>query len=167
MPKHTDKLAQRRIAYLLLDLPGAGTTIQGFTVCKSLLEKGAQVDLLVVRKTGILAERVPAGVRVVELCPVAQRWRLTTHPAGILAVFRLARYLKSAHPAVLLSGASGSNLIALAASQLSGWGSRVVLTITSDLYHRRHDRDRGRWLSPFLVRRFYGRADKVSIGLVR
>lgn len=152
---------QRRIAYLLLDLPGAGITIQGFTVCSALLEQGAKVDLVVVRKTGILFDRVPAGIRVVELCSVALRWHWPPLAAGILAAFRLSRYLLRERPDVLLSGASGSNLIALAASRLSGWISPVVLTITNDFYHRRHPSDRGRQVSAFLARRFYGRASKV------
>jgi glycosyltransferase involved in cell wall biosynthesis len=161
MTRDSDKLARRRIAYLLLDLPGAGTTIQGFTVCESLCERGADVDLVVVRNAGILAERVPAGVRVVELCGVARRRGWPAFPTRLIAAFRLARYLGSERPAVVLSGASGSNLIALAASRLSGRGSRVVLTITNDFYHRRHAGDRGRQASAFLARRFYGGADKV------
>jgi glycosyltransferase involved in cell wall biosynthesis len=161
MTNDSEKLSGRRMAYLLLDLPGAGTTIQGFTVCEALLARGSEVDLVVVRNSGILVDRVPAGVRLIELCPVARRWRWPGTLARLLGILRLARYLRSARPDVLISGASGSSLVALPASWLARRPSRVALTITNDFYHRRHARDRGRQISAFVARRFYGYADKV------
>ena len=151
------------VAYLVGELEGAGTTVQALTACRGMAERGLDVELVVVRRQGVLAGDVPAGLRIVELAPrdPSAGQRGVSSRDVLAAVPLLARYLRRRRPAVLWSGAKAVNLAALAASRLSLSPTRVVLTITNDLYHRASAQERGRKLSMFMIRRFYPLADKV------
>ena len=58
---------RKTLAYLLHDLEGVGTTVQAFTVCGAMVERGYRVDLVVVKRIGALSECIPKNVGVVEL----------------------------------------------------------------------------------------------------
>ena len=153
---------RKTLAYLLHDLEGVGTTIQGFTVCKAMVERGYRVELVVVKRTGALAESIPKNVGVVELLPAAG---VATHKSIALASIAGARalcdYLRRHGPDTLISGAKAANLMAIAAHRRSRTRGRLVLTLTNALYHDGSRRNPYRWASLMLMRRFYGYADRV------
>ena len=154
----TVQVAKKRLSYLVRDLEGVGTTVQAFTACAGLAERGHDVELVVVKREGLLADETPKGLRIVELLPTSG---VNGSIRTTRAVVALARHLRARRPEVLWSGAKGANSLALWAQRISGVSPQLVLSITNDLYHRSSPEDRGRQLSVFMIRVAYGRADKV------
>ena len=147
-----------RLSYIVADLDGVGTTVQAFTACTAMARRGHDVELVLVRREGLLADQVPAGLRVVELRPGKG---LPSSLGIACALPALIRYLRAKRPRVIWSGAKSMNPVILAARLLSGIRARVVLTITNDLYHRSSRDDRGQRYSVFVIRLLYGMADRV------
>ncbi len=151
------------VAYFVGELEGAGTTVHALTACRGMAELGLDVELVVVRRQGVLAGDVPEALKVVELSagdPSAPERGVSSRDV-LAAIPLLARYLRRRRPMVLWSGAKAVNLAALAASRLAFVSTRVVMTITNDLYHRGSAQDRGRALATLVIRRVYPSADKV------
>lgn len=147
-----------RLSYLVTDLDGVGTTVQAFTACTAMAARGYDVELVVVRREGLLVDQIPPGLRVVELQPRSSPSRVLG-VAGSLPV--LVRYLRTQRPQVVWSGAKSMNPLILAARVLSGIRTRLVLTITNDLYHRASRDDRGQRFSVLVIRLLYAKADRV------
>lgn len=99
-----------RIAIFLPDLRGAGAERVALRLAEGIAGRGHQVDLVVAAATGSFADDVPASVDLVDL---GTGRVLTAAPA-------LARYLRSARPAVLLSHIAHANVVAVLARALSG-----------------------------------------------
>jgi len=156
------KESRKTLAYLLHDLEGVGTTVQAFTVCAAMVERGYRVEIVVVSRTGALADRVPENVSVVELLSKksgAKRKSLAR--ASIAGARALSGYLRTHGPDTLISGSKAANLMAIAAHRRSRTHGHLVLTLTNALYHDGGRRDPKRWVSVMLMRRFYRYADRV------
>ncbi len=112
--------------------------------------RGIDVDLVLAAAAGPLLEEVPATVRVVDL--QARK----THTAA----WRLARYLRIARPAAVLSHMSFANVTALLARGFARSGARVVAVehshLSSAIEQGKISRTRQR-----LMRWLYPRADGV------
>lgn len=164
VPAHDSvSTAPLTVAYFVGELEGAGTTVHALTACRGMTELGLDVELVVVRRQGVLAADVPESQKVVELSaldPSAPERGVSSRDV-VAAIPLLARYLRRRRPAVLWSGAKAVNLAALAASRLAFVSTRVVMTITNDLYHRGSAQDLGRALATLAIRRIYPSADKV------
>jgi glycosyltransferase involved in cell wall biosynthesis len=155
--------ARISVSYFIGELDGAGTTVQALTACSGMAERGFDVELVLIRRQGVLETTVPPDLKVVELAPVdpTAPVRKVSSRDILAAVPLLARHLRTRRPTVLWSGAKALNLASLASSRLALVPTRIVLTITNDLYHHGARRGRGRALSTFMVRHFYPFADKV------
>jgi glycosyltransferase involved in cell wall biosynthesis len=168
---------------LLPSLDAGGVARSLLELAEGFRDAGHTVDLLPCRAHGAHAERIPAGVRLVELRPVgmfASRLRLLRlDPGGLRAMARpvllpfkpafaqryvedLARYLRSVRPAVLIAANTPANLLALWARQQAGVGTRVVVSEHTQLsvQARRSRRWRWRHVGP-LVARVYPQANAV------
>lgn len=153
---------QKTLAYLLHDLDGVGTTVQAFTVCAALADRGYRVDLVVVERSGELAERVPENIDVTELLPAARGApRRSMALASIAASQMLRDYLQKHQPDTLISGSKAANLMAIAAHRRSSTRGKLILTLTNALYHDSDGWDPSRWVSLMLIRKFYRYADRV------
>lgn len=82
-----------------------------------LVERGYQVDLVIVREEGELLAHVPAGVRVIPLHRRTPR----------SAIRPLAAYLRKERPGTLLSSLYRANVAAVIAGKVLVRGVRVVL----------------------------------------
>jgi glycosyltransferase involved in cell wall biosynthesis len=151
-------ISAARLSYLVTDLDGVGTTVQAFTTCTALASRGHDVELVVVRRAGLLADQAPPGLRIVELRPGKG---VPTDLGIACALPALIRYLRAHRPQVVWSGAKSMNPLILAARLLSGISARLVLTITNDLYHRSSREDRGQRFSVLVIRVLYRLADRV------
>ena len=171
-----------RLALFVRNLAGGGAESVWLTLAGGFRERGFEVDLVVCRRQGALADRVPAGVRLVELEAgtrgAGRGAALRADPAALARLLRpvllnrspplpfrhlpaLARYLALARPRALLAALPPENLCAVAAGRLAGGGTRIVVSEHSP--PSRHDRgsDRSmRHLGP-LAARWYARADAV------
>ncbi|GAB3678629.1 glycosyltransferase [Salinisphaera aquimarina] len=180
--------AARHVAIYVPTLAGGGAELSMLRLAAALAERGYSVDLLLNRRRGAYAERIPATVNVIELARYS-KWRarldvLRARPADLDVVLRpvltarvpimslrylggLADYLRIRRPTVLISAMFYSNLLALWARNLAGSDTRLVVTEHNTLSlriaegcARRGEATRWRHLAP-LIGRIYSRADAV------
>lgn len=141
------------VALFLPTLGSGGAERVTLNLAQGLLRAGGvQVDLVVGRAAGPHVDSVPPGVRLIDL---KQKRMLFT-------VLPLARYLRAAKPAVLLSALNYANVAALVAAALSGAPIRVAVVnhdhLTSALTRLRPLK---RSLLLWLMRRTYPHAHVV------
>jgi glycosyltransferase involved in cell wall biosynthesis len=172
-----------RISVFVATLAGGGLERTMVTIADGLAWRGHRVELLVCRRRGFLADKVPASVRVSELRP-APMWRarwwavradaggarqllrpflLTPKPPHSLAQLpALARHLMRDQPDVLLSAMPQENLIAIQARALAGVRTRVIVTEHNTLSRQVAVARRAnyRHLSPLIARQ-YPRAEAI------
>jgi glycosyltransferase involved in cell wall biosynthesis len=110
--------SSRRIAVFLQDLYGGGAEQVMLRLATGMAEQGRAVDLVLVRREGAFAGKVPPSVRIVELGT-----RRT-----INSVLALGRYLRRERPAVLMTALVHVNIAALLARLTAPGTTRVVLT---------------------------------------
>ena len=164
--------AVSRITCLHLDLQAGGTLYQMFRVVECLQQLGLEVEILAISGSGLLRDQIPPNANVKILQP---RWdripfasRLTALRLAAAAL-QLWLYLRREKPDVLLSCASKVNIVSLAACIGQAASLKLVLTITSEIYHR-YPGFAGRKLTPWFIKKLYARADQiltVSDGLSR
>ncbi len=105
------------ISLLLPDLQFGGAEMSMLRLAGAFVERGCQVDLLLMRPGGQLSDQVPAGVRTI----------LLNTGSELRSLLPLARYLRRQRPAALLTTLDLTNLVGLLARRLSG--ARVLTTI--------------------------------------
>lgn len=110
-------LAHHRIAIFIPSLRGGGAERAMLLFAGELLNRGMQVEIVVVRTEGRLGRLVPPAATVVNL---NERRMLTAVPA-------LARYLRRARPDALYSTMAYCNIGALIATRLAGSALPVVV----------------------------------------
>lgn len=123
------------IAIANYDLRASGTVMKSIQIASAARAAGLPAQLWVVRATGSLRDRVPAGVPIVE----TGGWlRLPSRPADLVAaVPGLARALRVHRPSVLLSAGNHLHLSARAALGFSGMRPRVRfgLRVSNSSHH--------------------------------
>lgn len=107
-----------RIAFLIPDLGGGGAERVALTLVGAFLERGHEVDVLVMRRRGELVGHLPAGARLIELR--ADRTRNVIYP--------LIRYLRERRPAALQVSLWPLTVIGIIAARLSRVRVRVVIS---------------------------------------
>lgn len=114
---------KRKIALFITDMGfGGAERVTGY-LANGLSRRDYEVDLVLVRKTGNYLADVSPTVRVVDL---AAR-------GAIASVPKLARYLRSARPDVLVAGTAHIDVAALLARPLAGVKTRVAVTLHEPL----------------------------------
>ncbi|MES1940344.1 glycosyl transferase family protein [Salinisphaera sp. T5B8] len=176
------------IAVYIPTLAGGGAEQSMLRLAETLAERGHLVDLLVNRRAGAHADRLPNGVRLVELARHGKlRGRLDAlraYPGDTAALLRpvllartpvmtlrylpgLASYLSRAQPAVLVSALFYANLLAIWARRLARVDTRLIVTEHNNLSRRiaqgrTRSAERARWrYLPELLGRVYPRADAI------
>jgi glycosyltransferase involved in cell wall biosynthesis len=145
-------VAAMRIALTLPSLAGGGAQRIFVDLARGLLDRSVDVDLVLVRDEGELRDSVPPGAEVVLLGggPVSR------------AVPKLARYLRSRRPDVVVPAIFHMSLCTLLAARLVRPRVPVVVSHHNQLSlsarHGAHAKDR---VVPWLVRAGYPFADGV------
>lgn len=141
-----------RVAIFLSSLGGGGAQRSMLRLAGGIAERGHRVDLVVVRAEGHYGGEVAHPVRVVDLG--ARR--------ALLALPRLAAYLRRERPAALLSSLDYVNIVALWSRRLAGVATRLVVNEqnTLSVAVANTASRRTRWM-PGLVGRFYPWADGI------
>jgi glycosyltransferase involved in cell wall biosynthesis len=106
-----------KIALLLPDMRGGGAERVALQLIMDFQSSGASIDLLLLQKRGELLERVPSGVRIIDLG--APRIRSALMP--------LIRYLRSEKPEGLLALMWPLTILAVLAFRISRSQTRLVL----------------------------------------
>ncbi|MGH2901041.1 MAG: glycosyltransferase, partial [Solirubrobacteraceae bacterium] len=111
-------MSATRIVLFRPTLSDGGADRVTLTLLERLPRERYQPTLVLVRREGALADRVPADVRVIDL----GRRRLA------LAVGPLARVLRAEDPDAVLCTAGGANVVATLAHRLARSRARLVLS---------------------------------------
>ena len=168
-----------RLALLFGSFRGGGVGTSFLALAEELLGRGHQVDLVVGKAKGDLAERVPTAARIVPLAR-AEGWRtsllitradpalvptllagLVKAPSGKLRHLpALRRYLARERPDGLIAATAPFNLIAFWARRLADHTCPLVLS-----EHNRFALPEGGWrydCPPALARRAYAEAEALT-----
>jgi glycosyltransferase involved in cell wall biosynthesis len=108
----------KKIALFLPSLEGGGAERVCVNLAAGFLERGLDVDFVLVQASGPLLRAVPAGARILDLA--AGRTFSALRP--------LAAYLRREKPFALIAAPDHANLIAIWARILSGTDTRVAVT---------------------------------------
>lgn len=109
----------QRIAVLIPNLNGGGAERVTANLIAALVQRGVQVDLLLIRVEGPHLARIPPQVRIIELG--ARRTLLAARP--------LAAYLKQNRPAALLAVMDSAAVVAALARRLARVDTRIVAVL--------------------------------------
>lgn len=105
------------VAIYLHDLAGGGAERQSLIIAEEFRRHGADVTLVLHRLRGQLADKVPPGLRVVDL----------NSSRTLMDVPRLVRFLRREKPDILLSNVDLNNIAALLAKAASLSRTKVVI----------------------------------------
>ena len=114
---------RKRIAIFLPNLLGGGAERVALASARDLVERGHQVDLVLVEATGDLLPVVPKGVRLVDL----------KAPRIIAALPLLARYLREERPDALHAVMWPVTVVAIMAHKLARSPARLVVSDHTNL----------------------------------
>jgi len=114
-----ERQQDRPVGFFLPNLEAGGTQQVQLLVAKGVASLGQRVDLVVAQAEGPFLERVPDGVRVIDL---QSRSTIRTLPA-------LSRYLKAEQPETLFAALNQANLLALLAKRASGSDTRLMMSV--------------------------------------
>jgi glycosyltransferase involved in cell wall biosynthesis len=106
-----------RIALVLPNLGGGGAEAVNLTLAREFVARGYKVDLVLAKATGVLIDRIPKGVRVIDLSA-----RRLVYALGVLR-----GYLRREKPHAVLAGVWPMNAIAIAARLGAGVGTRMIV----------------------------------------
>jgi glycosyltransferase involved in cell wall biosynthesis len=109
--------AAKRIAIVLPDLRGGGAERVGINLAAGMIERGYQVDIVLLTREGELLGSVPTGARVVDLAA----------PRVRLALLPLVRYLRSAKPDGVIASLWPLTVLTIVARSLSRKATRLVV----------------------------------------
>jgi len=154
----------KHLAIFIHKLSGGGAPRRVLTLAHAFAQRGHRVDLVVVSAEGPLLEQVRPEIRLVvldsempRLIRRLKKQRLrTTASTG-----KLARYLGSEKPDVLLSGANHVNLTALWARRLARVRVPLVLRASNHLSGSNRNPINRRYFRWWMARRVYCWADAV------
>lgn len=141
------------IALLLPDLRAGGAQRVFLILAKKFIELGYRVDLLLALEDGEMLGEVPSEVTVITFSRKLGSFGRLGIATRLL--FGLNRYVRLKQPSAILSTATGTNLVAVIANEISGTKTRLVLREAASLENLRHP------VYKTLMRFLYKRADTV------
>jgi glycosyltransferase involved in cell wall biosynthesis len=117
-PSRTSSAKQAMsVAIYMHDLRAGGVERQSLIIAEEFRRHGVDVTLVLHRLQGDLIDKVPAGLRIVEL----------QGSRTVMDIPRLARFLRTEQPDILLSNVDLNNVAALLAKAVSFSSSKVVI----------------------------------------
>ena len=141
-----------KIAIFLMDLGGGGAERVMVNLARGFLDRGMDIDLVLVKAEGPYLSQLPPNIKVIALdCDRL----ITSLPA-------LIKYLRKERPSVLMSALEDTNLVALWARKLSNVSTQVIVTVHNNLsLESKNSTKLKRRLVPQFVKIFYPWADKI------
>lgn len=116
-------MSRGRVAVVFPGLDAGGTQLVMLALAGGFARRNCDVDVVVANSDGPLRDRVPPGVRLVDL-----------GTGGVIATVRaLARYIRRERPAAMLSALDSMNVLALLARRAARIPLRMVVSVRSDM----------------------------------
>ncbi len=143
----------KKIAFFISSLRAGGGEKMMVDLANAFAKDGASIDLVVMKSEGALGAQIDKKVNLVDL-----------KVGRILgAIPKLVEYIKKEKPEAIMALDEYSHLILLFAAKRSGEKVRVVLRIGNmfEELFKRYTRLRDRFIIPFLIKRYYKRADII------
>ncbi len=144
--------APGRIALFIPSLNGGGAERVMVSLANGIAMRGIDVDLVLVRDTGVYRSEVAPEVRVVDL----------KGKRALTSLFSLANYLRRERPTAMLSAMNYVNVVAVWARLISGSSTRLVLSEHANLSQAVADtKGLVSKVLPWLMKVSYSRADAI------
>ena len=141
----TESPAGGAVAFYFPSLCGGGAERVMVNLAEGMAERGLPVDMVVAAAEGELLDRLPAGVRLVDL-----------HAGRVIrSLPPLIGYLRRERPRAVIASMGHANLVALWAARLAGQGTRLVVTVHNTM--SQSSREQSGWvrrIQPVLWRTF-------------
>jgi glycosyltransferase involved in cell wall biosynthesis len=140
------------IGLFLPSLDGGGAERVFVQLANEFAALGLRAHLLLAAARGPYLKEVAESVRIVDL-----------DARGVLGSLpKLVKYLRAERPDVVLSALDHANIVAVLACRIAMTGTRCVISMRSvpSAVYAEDDSWR-KWLLPALMRRSYGRADRI------
>jgi glycosyltransferase involved in cell wall biosynthesis len=140
------------VALVVGTFEGGGAERIQINLAEYFLSKGLEVDFVVCRNTGPLAQLIPNGVRIVSL------------EAGrvLFGLSRYLEYLRAARPRAVLSSVENANIVACFGKRMSRHDHKLYIRIDNLLVQGRSIwRELPRWWRLLLVAAAYGAATGI------
>ncbi len=147
------EVQNKKIAFFISSLRAGGGEKMMVDLANAFAGDGVNIDLVVMKSEGALGTQIDSGVNLVDL-----------KVGRILgAIPKLVEYIKREKPLSIMALDEYSHLILLFAVRKSGETVRVVLRIGNmfEELFKRYTRFRDKFIIPFLIKRYYKRADMV------
>lgn len=118
-------------------LGGGGTSRVFVNLAKGFVQRGIDVDMVLLRAKGPLLKSLPSQVKVFEIkiCFIIHKLAdhlLCKHLGYLLSLrlfaFKLADYIRRSRPEAVLSASTSCNLISLVSRHLSGFRTRLTIS---------------------------------------
>lgn len=122
------------------------------SIAGELAKRGYACDVVSTSSGGVWRDRIPSGVRLVELC----------RSKPLHAIFDLWKYLRQEQPTVLFSSITNANIAALLATRMPGVRTRCVIREANTTEFDISDNNwTGRTLNKIALRCLYPHADAL------
>lgn len=142
----------KKISIFLTDLGGGGAERVMVNLANGLVEKGFEVDFLLVSASGPYLGRLSQRIHLISF----NSDRLA------LSVPKLVAYLKKERPDVLITALEDTNLAAIIAHRMARVSTRMVVTVHNNLTQEaKHLKTIKRRLVPYFIKWIYPFADLV------
>lgn len=113
----------KKIAFILASFNVGGVEKNTLRLAKAMLDKGYEVDLLVIRNEGIYKSNVDSRINVICL----------NKNSALRSIRSIAKYLKHTQPAALISAKDYINLVVLISKLLVNVGTKIIISVRTNL----------------------------------
>lgn len=141
----------RHIAFFMPSFAGGGAERSMVRLANAFVERGIQVDMIVVKADG------PLRNELLEKCNIVDLRASRT----LASLPKLARYLRKERPQALISAMDHANLVAIWAKRLAHVPCRMIVTVRNDLSASGQGKKGKIYAVTRLIGTTYRRADAV------
>jgi glycosyltransferase involved in cell wall biosynthesis len=152
-------MTNHKIALFTFNLAGGGAETFTVRLAKSLSEKGCPVNIVLMKREGVLLKKVPESVNVIDLNAKLPLGLKTG--SGFLAVLKLANYIQKHSPDVILSVMNYPNIIAIIARMFTKKKITLIISEHSTMSQEAHYGTLLMKIVSFLARPLYPKADAI------
>ncbi|NLG12480.1 MAG: glycosyltransferase [Elusimicrobia bacterium] len=180
---------REKIAFVLPNLYGGGAEKVALNLCREFIRRNFDVDLLLIKKTGVYLRQAPDNLKIVELKQrdkfltilfILKHLRLSHFKNDtcnifwniahikiprkpLLPVLSLAEYIKREKPSVVISFLHHSNVITILAKMVSNLPVKCIISLRNTFSREKKDPSE---IIPLLTNILYNKIDVIDAIIV-